>query len=297
MSSYEIRRLTFGTVTIDASMRLRGVPPGNRIDVPAQGFLLLGPAGPILVDAGYRDPSVLGMGGTVLPGQEFHEQLARHGVSADELTCVLMTHLHRDHAGHLDKVPMTVPVVVNRAELASACSGVQGLAYARDDVHHLIDRVYTRGALRFLDLEQSGPVELFPGITCQLSGGHTVGSLGIVVHTAAGRAYLCGDLFYDVQGALRDQPRDGFAAGVQPAFLVADDPALSNNFTTSVLAEIGAIKRARQYEFILPAHDDPGVLELGHYVGRILGEAVPGPVARLADPSLAGAPPASAVPH
>lgn len=280
--TYQIRRLTFGTVTIDESMRLRGIAPGHRIDVPAQGFLLLGDAGPILVDAGYRDPSVLGMGGQVGPGQGFTDQLAAHGVRVEDLRCVIMTHLHRDHAGHLDKVPMTIPVVVNRSELGSACTGIQGMAYAREDLHYLLDRVYTPGALRFLDLEYSGPVDVFPGIACQLSGGHTPGSIGIVVPTDDGEAYLCGDLFYDVQGALRDQPKQGLVAGVQPSILVRDDPAVSNNFTSSVLQEIGAIKRARQYRFILAAHDDPGVLEAGRYVGRISGDVIPGPISPVA---------------
>jgi glyoxylase-like metal-dependent hydrolase (beta-lactamase superfamily II) len=275
---YEIRRLNFGAVTIDESMRLRGIVPGNIIDVPAQGFLLLGGDAPVLVDAGYRDTSVLGAGGHVAPGQGFAEQLARHGVSPGDLACVIMTHLHRDHAGHLDKVPMSVPVVVNRSELGSACTGIQGRAYARDDLHHLLDRVYTPGAMQFLDLEYSGPQEVLPGIVCQLSGGHTPGSIGVIVPTAEGEAYLCGDLFYDVAGALRRQPQQSFTAGVQPAALGACEPALSNNFTPSVLEEIGAVKRALKYRFIVPAHDDPGVLENGKYIGRIEGEVVPGPV-------------------
>jgi N-acyl homoserine lactone hydrolase len=276
--TYEIRRLNFGSVRIDESMRLRGIAPGNIIEVPAQGYLLLGDAGPVLVDAGYRDPAVLGMGGTVGPGQGFLEQLAAHDVRPADLTCVIVTHLHRDHAGHLDKVPMSVPVVVNRSELGSAATGIQGAAYAKDDVHHMIDRVYTRGAIRFLDLEYSGPQEVLPGIVCQLSGGHTPGSIGVIVPTPDGEAYLCGDLFYDIEGALKDQPQDTFTARVQPAAFVSDDPALTNNFTTSVLQEIGAAKRARKFRFILAAHDDPAVLEGGRYVGRILGSVVPGDV-------------------
>jgi N-acyl homoserine lactone hydrolase len=275
---YEIHRLTFGTVTIDASMRVRGTAPGRLIDVPAQGFLILGPAGPVLVDAGYRDPSVLGMGGTVGPGQGFAEQLAAHGLEAGDLACVVMTHLHRDHAGHLDEVPMHVPVVVNRSELGSACTGIQGRAYAEADLHHLITRVYTPGALEFLDLEHSGPETILPGITCRISGGHTPGSIGIVVPTADGEAYLCGDLFYDVEGSLHSPPRDGFVAGVQPTSLVPTDPGLSNNFTTSVRQEMGAAKHARRYRFVMPAHDDPGVLDDGRYIGRISGDVVPGPV-------------------
>ena len=275
---YQIRRLNFGSVTIDESMRLRGISPGNVIDVPAQGFLVLGGPAPVLVDAGYRDVSVLGAGGTVAPGQGFEDQLSKYGIEPADLGCVIMTHLHRDHAGHLDKVPMTVPVVVNRSELGSACTGIQGRAYAREDVHHLIDRVYTPGAIRFLDLEQSGPQEVLPGIVCRLSGGHTPGSIGIVVPTEEGEAYLCGDLFYDVEGALRNQPTGTFTAGVQPSALAADDPALSNNFTTSVLQEIGATKHALGYRFIAPAHDDPGVIEGGRYVARITGDAIPGPM-------------------
>ncbi|MFB9691181.1 MBL fold metallo-hydrolase [Amycolatopsis plumensis] len=271
--------MNFGSVFIDESMRLRGIQPGNRIAVPAQGFLLVGPHGPILVDAGYRDPSVLGAGGEIGPGQGFEEQLAAHGITPADLTCVIMTHLHRDHAGHLHRVPMTVPVVLNRSELGGACTGIQGRAYAKDDLHHLIDRLYTPGALRFLDLEYGATDEdLWPGITCRLSGGHTPGSIAVVVDTAEGQAYLCGDLFYDAEGALRSQPRDGFVAGVQPTYLVPDDPALSNNFTTSVRQEMAAVKAARRYRFVLPAHDDPGVLEHGRYVGRILGDIIPGQI-------------------
>jgi glyoxylase-like metal-dependent hydrolase (beta-lactamase superfamily II) len=278
MSTYVIHRLTFGSVRIDASMRLRGTPPGRLIDVPAQGFLLLGPGGPILVDAGYRDLSVLGLGGTVAPGQGFAEQLAGHGLEPGDLSCVITTHLHRDHAGHLHEVPFSVPVVVDRSELACACSGLQGLAYAKDDLHHMIDRLYHPGALHLLDLRTSGPEEVAEGITCRLSGGHTAGSLGIVVPTTDGEAYLCGDLFYDVEGALHAPPREGPVAGVQPAFLGGREPGLTNNFTPSVLEELGAVKHARRYRYVVPAHDDPGVLDSGRYLGRIEGDVIPGPV-------------------
>ena len=279
--SYQIRRLNFGAVTIDAAMKVRGILPGTRVDVPAQGYLILGDAGPVLVDAGYRDPAVLGLGGHVDPGQDFGAQLAAHGVQAADLTCVIMTHLHRDHAGHLDKVPMNVPVVVNRSELAGACSGLQGTAYARDDLHHLLDRLYTPGALRLLDLEYSGPVEVLPGITCQLTGGHTPGSISILVQAGDGVACLCGDLFYDLASALVTPPRQGPVAGVQPHALVAGEPGLTNNFTTAVLQEIGAVKRALQYRYLLPAHDTPGVLSGGRLVGRITGDTIPGPVSSL----------------
>jgi len=278
---YEIHRLNFGEVTIDASMKVRGIVPGQVVGVPAQGYLILGGSAPILVDAGFRDPSVLGMGGHVGPGQGFEEQLAAHDVNVQELSCVIVTHLHRDHAGHLDKVPMDIPVVVNRSEMGGACTGVQGIAYVRDDLHHLIDRVYTPGSLLFLDLELSGPVELFPGITCHLTGGHTPGSISVIVQTEEGDACLCGDLMYDLEAALSDHPVHGPTARVQPCALVANEPALTNNFTTSVLQEIAAIKRVLRYRYILPSHDAPGVLEGGRLIGRIRGDVIPGPISPL----------------
>lgn len=275
---YKIHRLNFGSVVIDASMQVRGRAPGTIVAVPAQGYLIVGGAAPVLVDAGYRDPSVLGSGGEIGEGQGFHEQLALHGVTAADLGCVITTHLHRDHAGHLDKVPMSVPVVVNRSEMSCAFSGIQGLAYAQQDLAHLVERMYTPGALRYMDLELSGPTELLPGIVCQATGGHTAGSMSIVVTTSDGEACLCGDLIYDVEAALLDHPDQTPMARVQPCIFAAGEPALTNNFTTSVLQELGAMKRVTRYRYVLPAHDAPGVLEQGVLVGRIHGDTIPGPV-------------------
>lgn len=167
---------------------------------------------------------------------------------------------------------------MNRSELAAACSGIQGIAYALDDLHHLLDRLYSPGALRLLDLDRTGPIEIAPGITCVHTGGHTAGSLSVVVPTDDGPAYLCGDLFYDVRAALHSPPRDTFVGAVQPTYLDPSVPGLTNNFTGSVLDEIGATQRARAYRYVVPAHDNPGVLEAGRYLGAILGDTVPGPV-------------------
>ena len=282
MTDHVIHRLDFGSVRVDASMLVRGRAPGTLVDVPAQGYLITGNHAPILVDAGYRDPSVLGSGGTVTVEQGFEAQLANHGVVPAELGYVAVTHLHRDHAGYLDKVPMSIPVVVNRAELECAFSGLQGLAYARDDLLHLVHRMYTPGALRVLDLQPGISVELEPGIDVVASGGHTRGSVNVLVTTTKGIAVLVGDLLYDLEGSLLSQPSDTPAAGVQPYAFALEEPAPTNNFTPSVAEEIAAIKAVLKHQFILPAHDRPGVLSGGHLVGRIDGPTVPGPVTPIA---------------
>ena len=70
--------------------------------------------------------------------------------------------------------------------------------YPAPDIKHLIDRLHAKGALRFLDLEISGPVELMPGVFCEAAGAHTEGSMNVHVHTAEGVATICGDVIYDI---------------------------------------------------------------------------------------------------
>ncbi len=50
-----------------------------------------------------------------------------------------------------------------------------------------------KGALRFLDLETTGPVEFMPGVICEAAGGQTEGSMNIIVKTAEGDANIYGD--------------------------------------------------------------------------------------------------------
>jgi N-acyl homoserine lactone hydrolase len=102
--------------------------------------------------------------------------------------------------------------------------------------------------------------------------------MSIVVDTAAGEACLCGDLIYDVAAALRAYPADTHMARVQACFLGRQEPAVTNNFTTSVLEELGALKRLARYRFVLPAHDVPGVLDRGELTGHINGPTIPGPI-------------------
>jgi len=281
VNEHVIHRLDFGSVRVDASMLVRGRAPGLEVEVPAQGYLITGDHSPILVDAGYRDLSVLGNGGTLTPEQGFGAQLDRHGISPSDLACVVPTHLHRDHAGHLDKVPMSIPVVVNRTELECAFNGLQGLAYAQDDLLHIVHRMYTPGALRILDFAPGAAQELTPGVEVVASGGHTRGSMNVLVHTAGGRAALVGDLLYDLEGALRSRPTGTPTAGVQPYAFTLDEPATTNNFTPSVADEVTAVKAVLRNRFLLPAHDRPGVVAGGRLVGRIDGPTIPGPVTPL----------------
>lgn len=275
--SLTIEVLNLGDIAGDRSFTVGGTPPGTAVTVPANAFLILDGEAPVLVDAGTRSVEVLeriGMHPRFADDQTLEAQLDRHGISVGDLGMVVMTHLHVDHAGRLDAIPMSTPVVVERRELSFAFSGAQGLAYAPEDLHHILDRLYTPGALRVLDTYLGGPAALAPGLRVEASGGHTEGSVNVLVETDDGVACLCGDVIYEIQGSV-----------VAPELeMLALEPQPSGNHATAAIAERAAIKRSlNSGRFLYPSHEYRGaVVEHGRVVGRV-GRSVPGPVLDLGD--------------
>ena len=190
------------TSSLNSSFLVLGRGCGRVKRVYTYGFLILGGQYPIVVDTGYRDNAIMESLG--MRGLQFHEnmienQLARHGVKMGDVRFVCHTHLHIDHAGKDDHFPMNTTVVLNRREMECSVSGLMHPQYPKPDIMHLVERLHTPGALRFEDLELSGPIELMPGVVLEAANAHTDGSMNVHVETAEGRATICGDVIYDFQ--------------------------------------------------------------------------------------------------
>ena len=156
--------------------------------------------------------------------------------------------------------------MINRRELEFSVSGLMGEQYPAEYVKHLIDRLHTPGALRLLDLEFSGPEEIIPGVRCEAAGGHTEGSMNVLVDTAKGTACICGDVIYDIQNQI-----------VEPIYQILDfEPQPTGNHAMTKRQEKAAVKKALQNTFVLPVHDYPARIEAGRVVAR-LQDSVPGP--------------------
>jgi hypothetical protein len=139
--------------------------------------------------------------------------------------------------------------------------------YPAPDITHLIDRLHTRDALRFEDLELSGAVELFPGCYLEAAGAHTEGSMNVHVDTLEGRATICGDVIYD----FNDQIVNPYGE------ISSNEPRTTGNHGVSKREEKAAIKKLlSSSRFLLPVHDKPARIQHGQVVGR-LDMAVPGP--------------------
>jgi glyoxylase-like metal-dependent hydrolase (beta-lactamase superfamily II) len=274
--TYEIKVLDLMDVDVESSFLVLARNMGITTRAKTWAYLLLGGDAPILVDTGASSPEImgrLGMTAYTTEEQRLDPQLATYGVRMEDVRWILHTHTHIDHAGQDDLFP-NATVVMNRRELEYSASGLMGAQYPPEYVKHHIDRLHTRGALRLLDLELSGPDELAPGIVCEITGGHTEGSMNILVETAEGTACICGDIIYDVHNAI-----------VEPYHVALDrEPQVTGNHGLSKRHERAAIKRAlNSGAFILTGHDYPARVEHGSVVGRIGGSTVPGPATAVAD--------------
>lgn len=267
----EIKILDYGDIELESSFLVLGRDCGRTRRVPVYGFLILGGTWPILVDTGYRDNAIMETLG--MRGLQFHEnmienQLARHGLKVGDIRYILHTHLHIDHAGKDDHFPMNTTVVINRRELEYSVSGLMHPQYPAPDIKHLVDRLHTKNALRLMDLELSGPVEIMPGVVVEAAGAHTEGSMNVHVETAEGLATICGDVIYDFNDQI-----------VEPFRQTQDmEPQVTGNHGTTKRQEKAAIKKLlNSSRFLLPVHDKPAKIEAQQVVGR-LDMAVPGAV-------------------
>ncbi|MBV9047609.1 MAG: N-acyl homoserine lactonase family protein [Solirubrobacterales bacterium] len=268
--SLEVKVLDLGDIELDTSFLVLAQDPGRRQEVPTFGFLITGGEAPVVVDTGFSHPEImgnLGMKGWWRDGQGMERQLAKHGLEMADVRYVLHTHLHIDHAGYDAQFPLDgTTVVINRRELEYSASGLMGEQYPAEYVKHLIDRLHHPGALRLLDLEIVDFEEIIPGVRCEVAGGHTEGSMNVLVDTDDGLACICGDVVYDVVHQLHSPHLQ----------LMELDPAVTGNHGGSKRAEKGAIRKALSgARFLLPAHDRPAVLERGRPVGRTF-DSVPG---------------------
>jgi glyoxylase-like metal-dependent hydrolase (beta-lactamase superfamily II) len=269
----EIKILDLGDIELEGSFLVLGHNCGRTQRVPVYGYLILGGAYPILVDTGYRSNQIMETLG--MRGLQFHEnmienQLNRYGLRPGDIRYILHTHLHIDHAGKDDLFPMNTTVVVNRREMECSVSGLMHPQYPLPDIKHLLDRLHTKDALRFLDLEIAGPTEIIPGVYCEPANAHTEGSMNIVVETAEGLANICGDVIYDFQDQI-----------IEPVFQTQFmEPQVTGNHAGSKRSEKAQIKRLLNgFKFLCPIHDRPAVVEHQQVVGRIERE-IPGPIAQ-----------------
>jgi len=151
----------------------------GQLELALGGFLVRGNDRVVLVDTG------AGQNSSVFSGGAFLTSLAAYGVTPEEVTDVVFTHLHFDHVGWATQKGR---IVFENATYR--CDGRDWAHFVGPDPG--ATRKLAPIADRVVLWDQSGP--LVPGIDALTAPGHTPGSTVIVVSSGAERAILLGDV-------------------------------------------------------------------------------------------------------
>ncbi|TEA76928.1 N-acyl homoserine lactonase family protein [Allopusillimonas ginsengisoli] len=203
-------------------------------------WLLRSPSRTILVDTGFNKA-----GAAARNRQQLRcpiEALQLLGVAPADIDDVIITHLHYDHAGNLDKIPKArFHIQDKEVEFATGrcmCHAPLRFAYSPEDVSSLIRKLYA-GRVVFHD----GYGEVAPGVELMHIGGHTKGLQAVRVKTQRGWVVLASDAshFYENLECARPFP------------LVTDVVEMLDGFGSLV-------KAAESSSHVIPGHD-PLVME------------------------------------
>jgi len=181
--------------------------------LPIPAFLVEHPgAGPLLVDTGFH-PSVLdGVRRSMGPlapliyrvriarEQLLANQLAARGVAMTDVTTVVMTHLHIDHASGISELPGATFVLDRREWEAAWEPGGALRGYAQQQFDHAFDwRTIDYAADEVEPFASfAGAVDLFGDGSVRLlsTPGHTRGHQSVLLRLRDGEALLLGDAAY-----------------------------------------------------------------------------------------------------
>lgn len=133
------------------------------------------------------------------PDHDVRTQLGRFGVKPEEIDIVVLTHLHLDHIGNTRLFP-NARFIVQRDEFAwFMAPPMASVFYYKELRHYIVD------VLDQVDCIE-GDMQLEKGIDLVRVGGHTPGSMVVLIETHQGKVGLVGDLFYNYLNMQYDWP-------------------------------------------------------------------------------------------
>ena len=157
----------------------------------------------ILVDTGYDE------GEAGLRDRPIHHRPAKAiealGLKAEEISQVIITHLHYDHAGTLADFP-NAKFYLQTAEMAYAtgpcmCSDVLRMPFTGAHICTAIEALYS-GRLHFFD----GNGQVAEGVSIHCVGGHSKGLQAVRVKTEAGWMCLASDATHYYENFMTRKP-------------------------------------------------------------------------------------------
>ncbi len=242
---YEIYAIRYATLPgFPVSELVPDVDPARKMDIAMMIWLIRGNGRNILLDSGFYHDRFF---------KDWHvndfikpsDTLKPLGLKPEDITDVIISHMHWDHADGMDLFP-NARIWIQKDELQYYA----GEAWQSKDTHGGID---ADDVLTLVKLNMQGRVgmvdgdakEILPGITCYTGGRHTYDSQYVGVSTAAGTVVLASDNMYlyenlekhvsiaetlDAASNLRAQDRMKQIASSPGLIIPGHDPAVIAKF-------------------------------------------------------------------
>ncbi|MDJ0640298.1 MAG: N-acyl homoserine lactonase family protein [Paracoccaceae bacterium] len=183
----------------------------------------------ILVDTGFDGPEAKRRGFALR--QDIGQALQPFGLTPEDITQLIVTHLHFDHAGGLHLFP-NATIYLQPSEMAYAtgpcmCHDALRAPFTGAHVCEAVSKLYA-GKLIFTE----GEAQIADGVTVHEIGGHSRGLQAVRVRTEAGWLVLASDAshFYENFEARRPFPivvdMEDMLTGFETLYRLASTPDL-----------------------------------------------------------------------
>jgi glyoxylase-like metal-dependent hydrolase (beta-lactamase superfamily II) len=239
---YEIYAIRYATLPdFPVSELVAGADPARKLDIAMMVWLVRGNGKNILVDSGFYHDRFF---------KDWHvndfikpsDALKPLGLKPEDVTDVIITHMHWDHSDGMDLFP-NARIWIQKDELQYYA----GEAWQAQDTHGGIDE---DDVLALVKLNTQGHVgmvngdaqEIIPGVTCYTGGRHTYASQFVGVNTNAGIVVLASDNMYLYENLEKHVP------------IAATLDAVSNLHAQDRMKQLAA-----NPSLIIPGHD-PAVM-------------------------------------
>ena len=235
---YEVYAISYAVIPdFPVSALVAGADRSRKMDIQMMFWLIKGPGGKnVIVDCGFYREKFLKQWKTrdfVKPS----EAVAKAGLKAEDITDIIISHIHWDHADGMDLFPnATVWIQKDEYQYYTGDAwqpGGRSQADA-DDVMMLV-KLNIDHRVRFVDGDNQEPI---PGIKLFTGGKHTFASQYAAVNTKSGAVVLASDNLYLYENLEKHVP------------IAATLDAASNLKAQDRMKEIASSPR-----LIVPGHD------------------------------------------
>ena len=197
---YEVYAIRYATIPdFPVSALVTGADPARKLSIAMTVWLIRGNGRNILVDSGFYRPQFFKdwkVEAFLKPSDAVAQSGVTPAVKPEDITDVIITHMHWDHADGLDLFPRA-RIWVQKDEY----NYYAGEAWQQPRTHGGIDPDDVLAAVKLnlagrLGLVNGDAQEILPGITCYTGGKHTFQSQYVGVNTKAGTVVLASDNMY-----------------------------------------------------------------------------------------------------